>query len=104
MFVRTSHDFGTVKVGVLLEVEFPYTEDIAYISQFKNPCDCSDVSNHPKERKVVVKYRPAPIPPHLKNNGVTQVSIAKVIEVKFNTTDGIGDLTQNLAFTALVTE
>jgi len=68
MFQKTSHNFGTIKVGQEVIAEFPYNESVQYILQVSG-CPCANVRNMAKQRVIRIEYTPDIIPLHLKAQG-----------------------------------
>lgn len=101
MFLTDKINLGEVKVGSKNSLEFPYS-DIDYISRVTSPCVCTNVSNHVKDKMIKGSYVPAPIPIHLKVEGMTKHPRDYTITVEY-VKDG-HTITQQLKFTAIIIE
>lgn len=78
-------------------VEFPY-ENITRVYKMKVFCDCSRVYNYRRDNKIVVKYTPKKLAPHL-----SIVSIVKMVIIYYNSDRAPGEeLEDTLTFTAKV--
>jgi hypothetical protein len=100
MFNITEIKLGTVKVGIPVLLEYPYT-DVGLVTKIVSPCDCSEVYNKAKEQMIVIKYTPKPIPEHLK--AVGQYKVAKSATITYNgTAPEAPEMIQTLTFEAIV--
>lgn len=61
--MQTDIILETQKVGVQTIIEFNYDSEVKEIKRIELSCGCGVAINHPKEKKIVVKYTPNKIPP-----------------------------------------
>lgn len=87
-------NLGTLRLGKKHLVEFKALEDIDY-SSIKASCGCTKPTYDGRERKLFVKFKPQPMPVHLRRAG--RYTTTKFITVSYK--DGTEDV---LAFKATI--
>ena len=100
MFQTNDLNLGRIAVGETATAKYHYGDSPIDITKMTSDCDCTVINNIGKERAIVVKYTPKPIPYHLAIEGIKEIRIHKEMEVEF-TLDGIPQKT-TLTFYAIV--
>lgn len=103
MFQITHKDLGVIKKGVLIKIQFPYT-DINLVLRVEAGCDCSEVHNDSKNKQIVVSYTPNGIPKHLVEAGQRSFTPVKEVIITYNIKDGGESLVQRLTFSGTIKE
>jgi hypothetical protein len=105
MFPVSHKDLGTLRAGIRIAVDFPYTDNIATLTNIRSPCDCTDSNYLPNERVVRIYYTPKAVPEHLRLENKNSYNTQKTFTVTFTTKDNPGNTqTAVLIFTAKIVE
>lgn len=89
-FETKSIDFGIVKAGSKLKIEFKGTDDIKEIRTIRPSCGCTSVKYDKENNKVIVNYTAGNVPQHLLNDGINHYKTTKNITVVY--VDGDTDI------------
>lgn len=88
------------RVGVEQTLLYSYDDEVVLVNSITSPCGCVAAYIDVRDRKIVVKYTPVPIPQHLLEQG--SYITTKTLEIYYTSKDGTG-LKQDLSFTAYIT-
>lgn len=83
-FIETSKDLGDIKIGEEQTVYFQY-EYIDSIPKVSSTCDCVEFFVQKDFQRLVVKYKPKAIPPHLVELGEDHYISEKLVTVVYTT-------------------
>ena len=100
MIEDSSKNLGILHTGVETTVTYKYNPPISYIKTITSPCDCARVTINNDSKEITIKYKPKPIPTHLRTQGF--YTTIKRFEALVVLTDGTESVT-SFSFEAKVT-
>lgn len=100
MFKSTKVNLGVVKATLDQWAYFPY-ENIKEITSMSSSCGCGDPQNDEKNQQVKARFKPNPVPQHLKIKGIQQYTTTKYLYITYIDNTGVTKL-ETLEFEATV--